>query len=78
MFLRAEQLNVSELKNRNLVFKIKRKELNQKITVRIKSARGCSWVQQPVSSLTSFTIKEVIKKVRFELVLKGGQRVTLT
>ena len=38
MFLRAEQLNASELKkNRKLVFKIKRKEPDQKITVRIKS-----------------------------------------
>ena len=40
MFLRSEQLNVSELKNRKLVFKIKRKELDQNITVRIKSVRG--------------------------------------
>ena len=30
MFLRAEQLNASDLKNRKLVFKIKRKELDEK------------------------------------------------
>ena len=73
MFLRAEQLNVSGLKNRKLVFKINRKELDEKITVKVKSVRGCSWVQQPASSLTSFTLKKSLKKCVLSWHLKDAR-----